>query len=234
MKHAMLCLGFVIACMCCQPSAEASGVGLKLGATLPTWKMTYDTKDTVGLNSLNNFSICGVVNFPLTKYISVQVEPTYAREEFTLDYQKAALQKLTTMPFPTSLPNTLSFTQDFVNLNCPVLLKMSPMSEGIRPYFLAGVMAGINLSATSTANFDTTNMNLSSPIEIKPNAKAMAYGLQAGVGLQIPLMASINIVADARYNFALSDAASLSAFNTSLGNVKASSVLIFAGVTLEL
>ncbi len=234
MKNLVRSIGIVVGLVIASSCLDAgSSYGLKIGATLPQWKMTYDDRDTVTLNSLNDFSICGVVSFPLTKYISLQIEPTYAREEFSLEYQKAVLQRLTTTQFPTTLPNTLSFTQDFVNLNCPVLLKMSPMAEGIRPYLLAGVMAGINLSATSTANFDTTNMNLKEPIEIKPDASAMAFGLQAGAGIQIPLLASLNIVADARYNLALNDAASLSAFNTALGSVKASHIVIFAGATFE-
>jgi len=213
--------------------AIAGGFGLKVGASIPRWTMAAENKQYQNLNNLSDFSICGIVNFPLSHYISIQVEPAYSRQEFTLDYQKAALEELAKTAFPTALPNSLSFTQDFVNISCPVLLKVSPLASGIRPYFLGGVVASINISATSTANFDTTNMNLVKPIDVKPTAKAVAYGLQLGAGIEIPLIASISFVADARYSFPLSDAASLSAFGTSLGSVKAANVLILAGVNFD-
>ncbi len=216
--------------------AKATNFGLKVGASIPQWSLAADKakSEDYTIKNLSDFSICGIVSVPLTDYISLQIEPAYSRQEFTLEYQKAALQSMTNMQFPTSLPNTLSFTHDFVNINCPVLLKLYPTDSGVRPYMLAGVVAGVNLSATATANFDTTSMNLSTPIEVKPEAHAITYGLQAGAGIEIPLFASIRFVADARYSFALSDAASLTAFNTALGSVKASHFLLLAGVELSL
>ncbi len=214
-------------------SLHAGSIGLKLGATIPQWTLAYENQQSQNLKNLNDFAICGITEFELTKYVHLQIEPAYSREEFSVDYQKAALQQLTTMPFPSSLPSTLSFTQDFVNINCPVLLKISPFSEGLRPYLLTGLVASINLSATSTASFDTTNLNLSSPIDVKPEAKAVGYAFQLGAGIQIPLLGSLSIVGDARYTFALSDAASLSAFNQSLGTVKASNLLIMVGACID-
>ncbi|MBL7997235.1 MAG: PorT family protein [Candidatus Kapabacteria bacterium] len=224
----------LIFCIATAHTATAqTRTGLKLGATLPNW--TYSAVNNLSNTVSNNpnFCIVGVQEIPLYGVLSIQIEPTYSIRSFDMNFEKLAMQQLGGYQgtLPAQLPNTLTFTQRFVSLECPLLLKVSLRKEGIRPYIFAGPNISFNLSATATAKFDTTSMNITPPLDVKPKAEASYFSVDAGAGVEIPLLLSINFVADARYTAALSDLASFSAFSNSVGNARSSDIRLFAGFT---
>jgi len=213
-----------------------AGTGLKVGATVSQWN--YVKKDSILPNIANgtNFAIVGIQEFSLSKVFSIQIEPTYSVRSFDMSIDKLVMQQLGgfTQPLPTALPSTLSYNQKFASLDCPVLLKVSLTESGIRPYIFAGPNVSVNLSATASANFDTTNLQLQKPLDIKPEAKGAVLNIDAGVGVQIPLALSIALVADARYTFGLGDVSGFSAFGNAIGTAKTGDIRVFAGIVLDL
>lgn len=213
-----------------------AGTGLKIGANVSQWN--YVKKDSIAANIANgtNFAIVGIQEFALSKTISIQIEPTYSVRSFDMSIDKLVMQQLGgfTQALPTSLPTSLSYTQKFASLDCPVLLKVTLFESGIRPYIFAGPNVSVSLSAKATANFDTENLQLQKPLDIKPEANGTVFNIDAGVGVQIPLALSIALVADARYTFGLGDVSSFKAFGNSVGTAKTGDIRIFAGVVFDL
>ncbi|MFN8368601.1 MAG: porin family protein [Candidatus Kapaibacterium sp.] len=220
----------------CLISTTHAGTGIKVGATVSQWN--YVKKDSILPNIANgtNFAIVGIQEFALSKTFSIQIEPTYSVRSFDMSIDKLVMQQLGqyTQPLPDTLPSSLSYTQKFASLDCPVLLKVNLTESGIRPYIFAGPNVSVNLSATATANFDTTNMQLQKPLDVTPEAKGAVINVDMGAGVQIPLALSIALVADARYTFGLGDVSSFKAFGTAIGTAKTGDIRVFAGIVLDL
>lgn len=208
--------------------------GLKAGATISQWKYASDNNPGFDVKTLSNFAIVISQEFRLGSIVSIQIEPTYSTRSLDMSILKDSLQRIAeNMTLPSTLPNTLSYTQDFVSIECPVLLKVGLTKSGIRPYLFAGPNVAFNISATATMKFDTTNANLPQPVDVKPSAKSAVFSVDAGAGIEIPLFLSLALVADARYTFGLGDFSTFSAFSKSVGSAKAADLRIFAGVSFE-
>lgn len=214
----------------------SQGTGFKVGATISNWQKS--TSDTLyNIANSTNFAIVGIQSFGLGGGFSIQLEPTYSLRSFDMLIPKNTMQSLAQLAkdsLPTTkLPNELSFTQKFASLECPILLRYDLKEKGIRPYLFAGPNVSVSLSATAKANFDTTNLQLQKPLDVKPEASGAVFSIDAGAGVQIPLLLSIEFVADARYTFALSDVSKFSTFGQSLSSAKASDVRVFAGLVFN-
>ncbi len=207
--------------------AQASGI--KLGATLPTWKYTADSSAKLTTEDLANFTIAAVQEFPLAGVIALQVEPTYSIRTTTTDIARSVLAQYASDSLPPSMPQTLQFEHQITSIEIPILLKISTGTSGIRGYIFAGPNVRIQLSATTSLRTDTTGLNSSLPLDVKPKANTTVAAADIGVGLEIPL-GFLSLVADARYTFPISDMSTLEAFNRRLGTLNSNDIRIFAGV----
>nr|AQQ74747.1 hypothetical protein [uncultured bacterium] len=207
--------------------AQASGI--KVGATLPNWKYAADSSANLTTGNLANFTIAAVQEFPLGGIFSIQLEPTYSIRTTTTDIMSSVLAQYAPDSLPSNMPPTLEFEHQITSLEIPVLLKVATGTSGIRAYFFAGPNVRIQLSATTSLRTDTTGMNGSIPLDVKPKARTAVAAADIGAGLEIPL-GIFSLVADARYTFPLSDMSSLEAFGNRLGTLNSNDIRIFAGI----
>lgn len=214
--------------------AGAGNTGIKVGASLPQWKIAWNQNEPAALMASPSFAINIVQEFSLGSYLSIQLEPGYSRQAVDLDFRKSELERLANTTLPTTLPDKISYTHTLYSVRCPVFAKISFRESGIRPYLLVGPDVDLSIGAEVSTNIDTTNFTLPKSIDITPQAKSAVFSFVAGAGLEIQLPLSVNLVMDARYVFTPGEVSSLSVFGSSLGGVKADNVLIMAGVTVGL
>ncbi len=207
--------------------AQASGI--KLGATLPMWKYAADSSANLTTEDLANFTIAAVQEFPLVGVIALQLEPTYSVRTTTTDIARSVLAQYSPDSLPPSMPQTLQFEHQITSIEIPILLKISTGTSGIRGYIFAGPNVRIQLSATTSLRTDTTGLNSSIPLDVKPRARTSVAAADIGAGLEIPL-GFLSLVADARYTFPLSDMSTLEAFSQRLGTLNSNDIRIFAGL----
>jgi hypothetical protein len=208
--------------------AQASGI--KIGATIPSWKYIADSSANLTTGNLSNFTVAAVQEFGLGGVFALQVEPTYSIRTTSTDIASSLLAQYAPQDsLPSSLPATLQFEHQITSVEIPLLLKVSTGTSGIRGYLFAGPNVRIQLSATTSLKTDTTGVNSSIPLDVKPKATTTVAAADIGAGIEIPL-GFLSIVADARYTFPLSDMSSLQAFGKRLGTLNSNDIRIFAGL----
>ncbi|GIV54803.1 MAG: hypothetical protein KatS3mg039_1321 [Candidatus Kapaibacterium sp.] len=207
--------------------AQASGI--KIGATIPSWKYVADSSANLRTDDLANFTLAAVQEFPLGGIVAIQVEPTYSLRTTTTDIPQSIIAQYAPDSLPPATPPTLQFEHQITSLEIPILLKIFTGTSGIRAYLFGGPNVRIQLSAKTSLRTDTTGMNSSIPLDVKPNAHTAVAGADIGAGLEIPL-GFLSLVADARYTFPLADMSTLEAFGKRLGTLNSNDIRIFAGV----
>jgi hypothetical protein len=225
LQRTLLTVALVIA----SSTLWAQGTGIKLGATLPNWKYAADSAGTLNTNNLSNFTIAIVQEFPLGGVFSIQLEPTYSTRTTTTDILASVLAQYAPDSLPPQVPESLAFEHEITSIELPILLKIATGTSGIRGYIFAGPNIRFQLLAKTTLKTDTSNLNTSIPLEVKPALRTAVAAADIGAGIEIPL-GLFSIVADGRYTFPLSDMSSMDAFGRRIGTLNSNDIRIFAGL----
>lgn len=207
--------------------AQASGI--KLGATLPNWRYTADTASQVSTGNQGNFTLAMVQELPLGGVFSIQLEPTYSMRTTTTDILRSMLAQYAPDSLPSTMPASLQFEHQITSVEIPILLKVATGTSGLRGYIFAGPNVRIQLSATTSIRTDTTGLNSSIPLDVRPKARTAVAAADIGAGIEIPL-GFISLVADARYTFPISDVSSLEVFQKRVGTLNSNDIRVFAGI----
>lgn len=207
--------------------AQASGI--KVGATLPNWRYTADAATQISTGNQGNFTLALVQELPLGGVFSIQLEPTYSMRTTTTDILQSMLAQYAPDSLPPNMPESLQFEHQITAVEIPILLKIATGTSGLRGYFFAGPNVRIQLTATTSLRTDTTGLNSSIPLDVRPKAQTAVAAADIGAGIEIPL-GFLSLVADARYTFPLSDMSSLEIFQRRVGTLNSNDIRIFAGI----
>ncbi len=133
---------------------------------------------------------------------------------------------------PPQVPESLTFEHEITSIELPILLKIATGTSGIRGYIFAGPNIRFQLLAKTTLKTDTSNLNTSTPLDMKPAVRTAVAAADIGAGIEIPL-GMFSIVADGRYTFPLSDMSSMEAFGRRIGTLNSNDIRILAGLVFR-
>ncbi|MBC7691413.1 MAG: outer membrane beta-barrel protein [Methylotenera sp.] len=196
------------------PQAQAIEVTPVLVGTFPHFKYSIDPGDA-GFNSKLSPGFGVLVNIPLT-VISLQTGLLYVTKSFGIDDQSGFKD----------------FYLKFKSLQVPVLARISPfpmLTVGLGGYYALGVG-----KITAGAAFNDPQLPPNSRFDesgsyADTQFKRSDFGLEAAVGLKVPVDLGISIVGDARYLFGL-----LNRHTGTSGSMKTRDLEFLAGVSFDI
>jgi opacity protein-like surface antigen len=202
---------FAIAMLLLAPAATAQlRVGLSGGLVLSEADQSrlFNTK----ASSTTKFIWGGLLDFSVTRGLSVVVEPSYVEKG--------------TFARPIDIQGyvpKLSFDQSY--LEFPVLLKYS-FGSGIRPYIVIGSTVGVNLSSKLRAEIQGPRMaRLEIEGDVANLVRDFEYSLEFGGGASYEIDEYISLLVEARYSYGLSNIVRRGSFSASFGTASIESEL---------
>lgn len=154
------------------------------------------------------FVVGGVLDYRLSKYSTLRLEPMYLQKGVKFETDEA--------------PGGVNYEFKSAYLEIPMMITYTFVIQKIKPYLIAGPTIGFCLSAKKDISWDNQHRD----VDIKEGTKSIDFGLGLGAGLNVPI-GSNSIFLEARYVFGLTNVNE----ESSDPEVKNKGIQIFAGLT---
>ena len=193
---------------CMGQAYMSMGLGIKGGMNFANATIKDNNGKTVNTNTLNGYSIGGLVEFGVHNPWSLVLEPSYVKNgaEFK-DFDGKV---------------NLSYLQ------LPVLVKAKFGSPDLHLFIFAGPNFGLNLDATGSAKFGA----LSTTWNAKDDIKNMDIAGDVGAGVSVKLMPNVHASIDARYTYGFTNI--IESNSNSLDSWNSRDIKLLAGLTFHL
>ena len=154
------------------------------------------------------FVVGGVLDYRLSKYFTLRLEPMYLQKGVKFETDEA--------------PGGVDYEFKSAYLEIPLMITYTFVIQKIKPYLIAGPTIGFCLSAKKDISWDSEHRD----VDIKEGTESIDFGLGLGAGLNVPI-GSNSIFLEARYVFGLTNVNE----EPSDPEVKNKGIQIFAGLT---
>jgi len=154
------------------------------------------------------FVVGGVLDYRLSKYFTLRLEPMYLQKGVKFETDEA--------------PGGVDYEFKSAYLEIPMMITYTFVIQKIKPYIIAGPTIGFCLSAKKDISWDSQHHD----VDIKEGTESIDFGFGLGAGLNVPI-GSNSIFLEARYVFGLTNVNK----EPSDPEVKNKGIQIFAGLT---
>ena len=210
MKKMIVLLAILLTLCMVLPASPKMNIGVLGGLNLANTNVDPAMKG-IELSNHIVFGIGGVLDYRLSKYFTLRLEPMYLQKGVKFETDEA--------------PGGVDYEFKSAYLEIPLMITYTFVIQKIRPYLIAGPTIGFCLSAKKDISWDSEHRD----VDIKEGTESIDFGLGLGAGLNVPI-GSNSIFLEARYVFGLTNVNE----EPSDPEVKNKGIQIFAGVTFPL
>lgn len=185
MKNMSVLLMVFLALCVILPARAQMNLGVLGGLNLAN--MNVDPPmEGIELSNRIVFVFGGVLDYSLSKYFALRLEPIYLQKGVKFETDEA--------------PGGVDYVFKGAYLEIPVMITYGLVIHKIKPYLLAGPTVGFCLSSKKDISWDSQHLD----IDIKEGTESIDLGLGFGAGLNVPIGSNL-IFLEARYVFGLTN-----------------------------